>query len=99
MTQDRLELDEARKSVLRESRALLRGKERRAQGRFLVEGRQAVREALRELESDGLVERTVFAVVPPRVDYCLTPRGRSLEPVIMAMKRWGDENIPLKTAA
>lgn len=54
---------------------------------------------LRELESDGLVERTVFAVVPPRVDYCLTARGRSLEPVIMAMKRWGDENIPLKSAA
>lgn len=54
MTQDRLELDEARKSVLRESRALLRGKERRAQGRFLVEGRQAVREALR---GDAVVSR------------------------------------------
>lgn len=46
MTQDRLELDEPSKVVLRESRGLLRSKERRAQGRFLVEGRQAVREAL-----------------------------------------------------
>jgi DNA-binding HxlR family transcriptional regulator len=53
---------------------------------------------LRELEADGLVERTVFAVVPPRVDYCLTPRGRSLEPVIMAMKLWGVEHIMLQAA-
>jgi len=54
---------------------------------------------LRELEADGLISRTVFPVVPPRVDYCLTDRGRSLEPVIMAMKRWGDENIDLKVEA
>lgn len=54
---------------------------------------------LRELEADGLISRTVFPVVPPRVDYCLTDRGRSLEPVIMAMKRWGDENIDLKVQA
>lgn len=53
---------------------------------------------LRELEADGLIERTVFPVVPPRVDYSLTPRGRSLEPVIMAMKRWGDEHIMLQAA-
>ena len=51
MTQDRLELDEPSKVVLRESRGLLRSKERRAQGRFLVEGRQAVREALRRAGS------------------------------------------------
>ncbi|MEK1932656.1 MAG: helix-turn-helix domain-containing protein [Pararhizobium sp.] len=54
---------------------------------------------LRELEADGLIERTVFPVVPPRVDYCLTPRGLSLEPVIMAMKRWGDEHIMPQAAA
>lgn len=54
---------------------------------------------LRQLEADGLIERTVFAVVPPRVDYCLTARGRSLEPVIMSMKRWGDENIMQQAAA
>ena len=44
---------------------------------------------LRELESDGLVERIVYPVVPPHVEYRLTPFGRSLEPVIVAMSAWG----------
>ena len=44
---------------------------------------------LRELEADGLITRTVFAAVPPRVDYAVTPLGRSLEPVIMALRGWG----------
>lgn len=48
---------------------------------------------LRELEADGLVTRTVFAQVPPRVDYALSPRGRSLEPVILSLKAWGDTNL------
>ncbi|MDB5040212.1 MAG: transcriptional regulator [Candidatus Eremiobacteraeota bacterium] len=47
---------------------------------------------LRELESDGLVERTVYAVVPPRVEYALSPWGRSLEPVLRAMRDWGTHN-------
>jgi DNA-binding HxlR family transcriptional regulator len=45
---------------------------------------------LRELEADGLVLRKVFTQVPPRVEYSLSERGRSLEPVIAALKRWGD---------
>lgn len=48
---------------------------------------------LRELEADGLITRTVFPVVPPRVDYALSARGESLVPVLMAMKEWGDRNI------
>jgi DNA-binding HxlR family transcriptional regulator len=48
---------------------------------------------LRELEADGLIIRTVYAQVPPRVEYSLSPRGRSLEPVIMALKHWGDANL------
>ncbi|MQW88409.1 winged helix-turn-helix transcriptional regulator [Sinorhizobium saheli] len=48
---------------------------------------------LRELEEAELLSRTVFAVVPPRVDYALTRRGESLRPVIMALKAWGDENV------
>lgn len=47
---------------------------------------------LRELERDGFVLRTVYPEVPPKVEYSLTPRGRTLEPVIMALKKWGDEH-------
>ena len=45
---------------------------------------------LRELEADGLVHRRVHAEVPPRVEYSLTERGRTLEPVLSALKAWGD---------
>jgi DNA-binding HxlR family transcriptional regulator len=48
---------------------------------------------LRELEADGLVHREVYAEVPPRVEYSLTPRGRTLEPVILALKVWGEEHV------
>jgi len=44
---------------------------------------------LRELESDGLVDRTVFPVVPPHVEYALTPFGRTLDPVLRTMREWG----------
>jgi DNA-binding HxlR family transcriptional regulator len=44
---------------------------------------------LRALESDDLVERTVYAEVPPRVEYQLTPLGHTLRPVIDAMYAWG----------
>ena len=45
---------------------------------------------LREMEEDGLVERTVYPEVPPRVEYTLTALGRSLEPVLSALKSWGE---------
>ncbi len=48
---------------------------------------------LRELEADGLVHRKVYAQVPPKVEYSLTERGRSLRPVLVAMKRWGNAYI------
>ncbi|WGD37612.1 helix-turn-helix domain-containing protein [Lysinibacter sp. HNR] len=44
---------------------------------------------LRELEGDGLVRRTVFPEVPPRVEYALTPLGETLRPLINAMSHWG----------
>jgi len=46
---------------------------------------------LRELEADGIVSRRVFAEVPPRVEYSLTPYGRTLSPVLDAMKAWGED--------
>jgi DNA-binding HxlR family transcriptional regulator len=44
---------------------------------------------LRELEQHGLVERVMYAEIPPRVEYTLTPKGRTLEPVITALAAWG----------
>jgi DNA-binding HxlR family transcriptional regulator len=43
---------------------------------------------LRELERDGLVRRKVYAQVPPRVEYSLTPIGKSVQPIIAAMCQW-----------
>lgn len=48
---------------------------------------------LRELEEAGILSRTIFPVVPPRVDYALTPAGQSLEPIIRALAAWGAKNV------
>jgi DNA-binding HxlR family transcriptional regulator len=50
-------------------------------------------QTLRGLERDGLVQRTVYAEVPPRVEYALTPLGRTLWEPIYAIIRWSEENI------
>ena len=44
---------------------------------------------LRELEAQALIHREVYAVVPPRVEYSLTELGRSLMPILVAMRDWG----------
>lgn len=49
---------------------------------------------LRELESDGLVARQVYPVVPPKVEYSLTDSGRSLEGIVSALEQWGREHAP-----
>lgn len=48
-------------------------------------------DSLRSMEADGLVTRTVFPEVPPRVEYSLTDLGRSLQPILDAMRAWGEE--------
>jgi DNA-binding HxlR family transcriptional regulator len=45
--------------------------------------------ALRELEADDVVARRLYAQVPPKVEYSLTPFGQSLRPVLQAMHDWG----------
>jgi DNA-binding HxlR family transcriptional regulator len=47
---------------------------------------------LRELEGSGLVLRTIYAEVPPRVEYSLTDLGETLRPVVVALKAWGDSH-------
>lgn len=48
---------------------------------------------LRQLETDGIIERKVYPEVPPRVEYSLTDLGTSLKPILEAMNTWGIEHI------
>lgn len=48
-------------------------------------------DSLRSLEEDGIVTRTVYPEVPPRVEYALSDLGESMRPIIDVMQRWGLE--------
>jgi DNA-binding HxlR family transcriptional regulator len=50
---------------------------------------------LRELEADGIVTRTVLQVVPPHVEYAISPLGETLGPILDAMAQWGLGNPQL----
>ena len=53
---------------------------------------------LRELEAHDLVHREVYPVIPPKVEYSLTETGRSLMPVLVAMRDWGADYLRQKNA-
>ncbi len=59
------------------------------QRRLLTVTQKMLTQQLRELESDGLVYRQVYAEVPPRVEYSLSETGRTVVPMLEAMCRWG----------
>ena len=46
-------------------------------------------DSLRSMEADGIIDRTVYAEVPPRVEYALNETGETLRPIIDAMAEWG----------
>lgn len=46
---------------------------------------------LRELEEDGIIERRVYPVVPPKVEYSLSKKGESLMPILLEMRKWGEK--------
>jgi DNA-binding HxlR family transcriptional regulator len=70
---------------------LFRGKRRFSELRRLLGsgcGQKVLTQQLREMERDGLVRRKIYAQVPPKVEYSLTPAGKSLKPVVDAMVKW-----------
>ena len=65
--------------------------------------KQMLTTQLRELESDGIIKRIIYPEIPPRVEYFLTEKGKSLLPIIDLMKEWGFEYLiprhPTKSVA
>ena len=49
--------------------------------------------SLKEMEEDGLVERKQYAEMPVRVEYSLTEKAKSIVPILLQLKRWGEENL------
>ena len=78
---------------------LAEGKLRFSQLRDQIKGvtPKMLTQQLRELESQSLVHREVFAVVPPKVEYSLTELGRSLMPLLVAMRDWGSGYLRSKS--
>lgn len=48
---------------------------------------------LRDLEQDGLIQRTVYPEVPPKVEYRLSPKGQSLNELVQQLKHWGETYV------
>jgi DNA-binding HxlR family transcriptional regulator len=80
---------------------LLDGPQRFSQLRTRVGGvaPKVLTETLRRLERDGILTRTAYPEIPPRVEYELTPLGLSLEPPIRAVTTWAEQNMARITRA
>jgi len=55
--------------------------------------KQMLTTQLRELENDGIIDRKIYAEIPPRVEYFLTAKGEALLPIIDLMRDWGNEYL------
>jgi DNA-binding HxlR family transcriptional regulator len=79
---------------------MLEGPQRFCEMTSIVEGLsdRVLSDRLRELESEGVVERVVYPQIPVRVEYRLTEKGRDLRPVVQAIHRWAEEWIALPEA-
>ena len=77
--------------------ALLEGPRRFCELTALVDGLsdRVLSDRLRELETEGIVQRVVYPQIPVRVEYQLTEKGRDLKPVVDAIHTWAQQWIPL----
>ncbi|MBR2742596.1 MAG: helix-turn-helix transcriptional regulator [Clostridia bacterium] len=74
-------------------RALRTGEIKRAMGNITD---KVLSDQLKELQNDGLIDRHDYKQIPPKVDYTLTPKGKSLLPIIDQMTAWGMEDMKRK---
>ena len=81
--------------------ALLDGPRRHGELKRLIEGisQKMLTQTLRSMEADGLVRRTVIDVMPPHVEYGLTPLGQTLSDPLVAICRWAMDHLPDMQAA
>ena len=74
-------------------RELMPGTKRFGEIREAINGisQKVLTQKLREMESDGLLTRTAYPEIPPRVEYSLTDLGQSLRPILDSLKSWGED--------
>ncbi len=63
------------------------------QSKILAISNKMFTQTVRELEKDGLILRKVYPVVPPKVEYKLSTKGKSLEPILRSLDDWGLNNM------
>ncbi|PWK07963.1 winged helix-turn-helix transcriptional regulator [Tumebacillus permanentifrigoris] len=74
---------------------LTHGKKRTSELRRLIPGitQKMLTQQLRELENDGVITRTIYQQIPPKVEYALSEYGWSLEGILNSLCAWGDRHI------